>query len=54
MEQSLIAEIFKLQYLIQKNIDAYDDDLESTWEQLKDQWVIVENKMNVHLINGEG
>lgn len=49
-----MAELFKLQYLIKKNSEAHDDDLAETWEALKDQWAVVENKMNIHIVNGEG
>lgn len=49
----LILKLTYLQNYILQNVDAYDDDLEETWERMKLQYVEVKEAMDKYIKQGE-
>ena len=49
----LILKLASLQAAILVNVNAYDDDLESTWEVLKDNYDAVKIAMDTYITKGE-
>jgi hypothetical protein len=49
----LILKLASLQAAILVNVNAYDDDLESTWSPPKDDYEAVKNAMEKYIEKGE-
>ena len=49
----LILKLASLQAAILVNANAYDDDLKSTWEALKDDYDAVKITMDIYIKKGE-